>query len=125
MTKSGIFALICAIIYSALLCVSSYQIGVTYARKEFAEANQTQANAAVELDTNAQAQPAPTPSPDVPHYLIKEYNGAIGIYENGDLSRIIDVNIKTLPANDIKELQQGIEVGSKEELAEILENYTS
>ncbi len=56
-------------------------------------------------------------------YLLKEYNGKIGIFENEALIYTLDTYIFTLPEKDQKLLSEGISVSSKEELYEILEEY--
>lgn len=56
-------------------------------------------------------------------YVLKEYNGKIGIYENDSLIYTLDTYIFTLPEKDKKLLSEGISVSSKEELYEILEEY--
>ena len=56
-------------------------------------------------------------------YLIKEFNGKIGIFENDALIYTLDVYIFTLPKKDQKLLSEGISVSSKEELYKIIEEY--
>ena len=56
-------------------------------------------------------------------YLIKEFNGKIGIFENDALIYTLDTYIFTLPQKDQKLLSEGISVSSKEELYEIIEEY--
>ena len=56
-------------------------------------------------------------------YKIKEYNGKIGIFENDALIYTLDVYLFTLPEKDKKLLSEGIQVSSKEELYEIIEEY--
>ncbi|MBQ8545873.1 MAG: hypothetical protein IJ437_02905 [Clostridia bacterium] len=56
-------------------------------------------------------------------YIVKDYNGKIGIYENDSLVYTLDTYIFTLPEKDKKLLSEGISVSSKEELYEILEEY--
>lgn len=56
-------------------------------------------------------------------YILKEYNGKIGIFENEALIYTLDTYIFTLPQNDKKLLNDGIEVSTKEELYELLEEY--
>ena len=64
------------------------------------------------------------------HYIVKEYNGKIGIFYqtpvNGQqIKQIIDVNINNFRQEDRELLQQGIPVESDEELAGIIEDYSS
>ena len=56
-------------------------------------------------------------------YLIKEFNGKIGIFENDALIYTLDVYIFTLPKKYQKLLSEGISVSSKEELYKIIEEY--
>ena len=56
-------------------------------------------------------------------YILKEYNGKIGIFENEALIYTLDTYIFTLPQNDKKLLSDGIEVSTKEELYKLLEEY--
>lgn len=56
-------------------------------------------------------------------YVLKEYNGKIGIFENDALIYTLDTYVFTLPENDKKLLKDGITVSTKEELYELLEEY--
>lgn len=56
-------------------------------------------------------------------YILKEYNGKIGIFENEALIYTLDTYIFTLPENDKKLLSEGIVVSTQEELYELLEQY--
>ena len=56
-------------------------------------------------------------------YILKDYNGKIGVYENDSLIYTLDTYIFTLPEKDKKLLSEGIAVSSKEELYQILEEY--
>lgn len=56
-------------------------------------------------------------------YILKEYNGKIGIFENDALIYTLDTYVFTLPENDKKLLKDGISVSTKEELYELLEEY--
>ena len=56
-------------------------------------------------------------------YTVKEYNGKIGIFENESLIYTLDRYVFTLPEYDKKLLSSGIEVSTKEELYEIIEEY--
>lgn len=64
------------------------------------------------------------------HYIVKEYNGKIGVYyqsalvEN-PLKQLIDINIQQLREEDREKLKQGIYVNSDQELAQIIEDFTS
>ena len=56
-------------------------------------------------------------------YLIKEFNGKIGVYKNGDFQYLLEVFVFTLPENDKKLLLRGITVTSEQELNDILSSY--
>ena len=56
-------------------------------------------------------------------YVLKEYNGKIGVFENDSLIYTLDTFVFTLPLNDKKLLKDGIEVSTKEELYDLLEEY--
>lgn len=56
-------------------------------------------------------------------YVLKEYNGKIGIFENEALIYTLDTYIFTLPENDKKLLTEGISVSTQEELYDLLEQY--
>lgn len=56
-------------------------------------------------------------------YLIKEFDGKIGVYKNGDFQYALDVYVFTLPEYDKKLLFQGIKVSSEQELNDILSSY--
>ncbi len=62
-------------------------------------------------------------SEDNDDYEVKEYNGRIGVFEDGSLLYTLDVYVFTLPKSDQKLLSDGIKAESKEELNRILEEY--
>lgn len=62
-------------------------------------------------------------SEDNDNYEVKEYNGRIGVFEDGSLLYTLDVYVFTLPKSDQKLLSDGIKAESKEELNRILEEY--
>ncbi len=57
------------------------------------------------------------------YYVLKEYNGKVGIYENESLIYTLDTYIFTLPESEKKLLSEGIKVSSQKELYELLEEY--
>ena len=58
-------------------------------------------------------------------YIVKSHKGKIGIFSsNGELLRIIDVYIKTLPIADREMLEEGIDIKNIDELRDIIEDYT-
>ena len=56
-------------------------------------------------------------------YMLKEYNGKIGVYENNALIYTLDTYVFTLPEIDKKLLGEGIKTASKTELYELIEEY--
>ena len=56
-------------------------------------------------------------------YVIKEFDGKIGVFKNGDFQYMIDVYVFTLPEYDKKLLSQGIKVSSEQELNDVLSSY--
>ena len=63
-------------------------------------------------------------SEEITHtFTIKEFNGKIGIYKDGDFQYQINVSVSTLPEADKKLLLRGIEVSSEQELNDIISCY--
>ena len=60
---------------------------------------------------------------DTKTYMLKEYNGKIGVYENEALIYTLDTYVFTLPDVDKKLLRNGIVTTSKTELYELIEEY--
>ena len=56
-------------------------------------------------------------------FTIKEFNGKIGIYKDGDFQYQINVSVSTLPEADKKLLLRGIEVSTEQELNDIISCY--
>jgi len=56
-------------------------------------------------------------------YMLKEYNGKIGIYENEALVYTLDTYVFTLPEIDKQLLKEGITVANKTELYDLIEVY--
>ena len=57
------------------------------------------------------------------NYMLKEYNGKIGVYENESLIYTLDTYVFTLPEVDKQLLQEGIKTTSKTELYQLIEEY--
>ena len=69
--------------------------------------------------------PHDTASYDDEGWIIREYNGIIGVFtHNGVFLRSIDTHIKTLPKADRELLREGISVKTRKELIAIIEDYT-
>jgi hypothetical protein len=60
-------------------------------------------------------------------YLIREYNGIIGVFKNGEPVpfETYDIPVRNFPAEDILQLTGGIFAHDNEELELFLENYLS
>lgn len=61
-------------------------------------------------------------------YSLKDYNGRIALYENGNATptEVYDIFTESLPSEDAKALKSvGIKAKNKKELELILENYLS
>lgn len=56
-------------------------------------------------------------------YMLKEYNGKLGVYIDNDFQYDINIYVHTLPENDKKLLSKGIVVSSEQELFEIISTY--
>lgn len=59
--------------------------------------------------------------------LLKEWNGQVALFlpDGSEPLTVYEVNIQTLPEEEQRSLADGVVVSSEEELAAILENYTS
>ena len=60
-------------------------------------------------------------------YLVKRYNGSIGIFNAGETIpfRMIDTDVSLLPSFDRIALEDGIKIYSDEELDAIIEDFDS
>lgn len=56
-------------------------------------------------------------------YEIREHEGKIGAFENGDLIYVLNTYVFTLPEKDQKLISEGITTTDKNELFEILSEY--
>lgn len=56
-------------------------------------------------------------------YMLREYNGKIGVYENEALVYTIDTYVFTLPEVDKQLLKEGIIAVNKAELYSLIEEY--
>ena len=65
------------------------------------------------------------PEDETTGYLVKEYQGQIGIFSSdGTLLEILDTYVKTLPEADRTLLGEGIWVKTREELNSLIEDYS-
>ena len=87
-----------------------------------------------------QATPQPSPKDEEPEKIeeaafpteaapsfsrvLRAYEGKIGVFTpQGYLIRVLDVDLRTLPASDLAALEAGIEISSREELLERMEDF--
>ena len=100
-----------------ILLVSLFIIGVIYALP-----TQPQASS-----PSSSSVPSPLEQPDAYPYLLKAYDGKLAVFTK-DLVQpdlVFDIYIKTLPAFDQEQLQQGIRVQTYEKLTSLIEDYIS
>lgn len=84
-------------------------------------ANTTPANAEVsETDNSSSAE---EPMEEI--YIVKNYNGKIGIFIKGDENpfQVIDIDPSLLPEKDQEELSDGLEIKGAENLRQIIEDF--
>ena len=60
-------------------------------------------------------------------YILKDYNGRIAVFYDGSETpnEIYEIYTRSLPAEDIEKIEKGIIITGIDELAEILEDFTS
>ena len=60
-------------------------------------------------------------------YIVKLYNGRIGIFSSGSSvpDSVLDINVTLLPQSEQARLTDGIQVKTHDELLSLIENYTS
>ncbi|MBP5207562.1 MAG: hypothetical protein J6330_03795 [Clostridia bacterium] len=60
-------------------------------------------------------------------YVLREYNGGIGIYRSGvnEPITVIEVDLRTLPESDRAALVRGVYAANEEELSRRIEDYSS
>ncbi len=63
------------------------------------------------------------PAKETKIYMLKEYNGKIGVYENEALVYTLDTYVFTLPDADKQLLKRGIITADEAELYELIESY--
>ncbi len=103
--------------------------------------NKSEQSQSQSTDTNPSAQPAQTEYVYVKiedstadstaenelqeKYIVREHMGKIGIFiEDGSLIETIDTYVKTLPEADRRLLGEGIEIIGKQQLSEIIQDYS-
>ncbi len=63
------------------------------------------------------------PTRDEKLTVLKSYNNTVALYEGGKRTKIYsDIVLNSLPISDIARLENGIIIGSEEELTSILED---
>lgn len=119
MRKSTVLTIILTLFYSLILGYICYQVGTMNPRdKKIAQMSET-----VQAET---ITPSSSPSPSkLSSFIIKEYNNKIGVYENDELIRIVDINISSLREEDVKLLQEGITTNSKQDALQMIEDFSS
>jgi len=124
MSKTGIYAIVFGIIYSMLIGYIAFTMGQNATRYAANTLNN-------EVLAENVASPTPGPAssstimPTPNEYLIKDVNNKIGIYQNGKLIRIVDVDVDSLRPNDADKIRAGITLQTDQDLASFLEDYTS
>lgn len=73
------------------------------------------------------ASSSETPAPSQPAYILREYDGKLGIFpaDSDTPQEVIDVPISLLPPYDQAELRSGVPAADDAELSRLLEDYTS
>jgi hypothetical protein len=113
----GIWAITLGLLYSFVLGFCCYKIGAMNPVQEVAMAE-------VPIE---QAMPtfAPEETPKNAGFLVKEYNSRIGVYRNGELIRILDIDTSSLRSADKEALSEGIPFETNAEVAQFIEDYSS
>ena len=119
MTRTGIYAIICGLIYSAVIGYIAYSMGKNATQYAVDTFNH-------EVLAESVGSPVGEISePEKREYLVKEFNNRIGVYQGEQLIRIIDVDVLGLRATDRERLREGIRLETGEDLAGFLEDYGS
>jgi len=116
MTRRGMLIALLGIIYSLTIGYVSYMIGKNATENTLA---------ALDNKVVAESITTNTPLPSEKTYTIKEFNGNIAVFEGDELIRSVDVDLETFRAEDRELLKKGIEVKTREEMAQVLEDYSS
>lgn len=58
-------------------------------------------------------------------YMLRDLNGFIAVYVNGELEMVTDIPVALLRGVDQAELEKGIKVNSYEELLKLIEDFGS
>lgn len=109
-----------SILVLAILIVTSIMLSYLLLNNKISEMN---TNQAIENDIPTFEKTDTEDNEEATIYMIKEYNGKIGVYENNSLIYTIDTYVFTLPEVDKQLLEKGIAVSSKTELFELIEEY--
>ena len=69
-------------------------------------------------------EPLPNEEEEKKHFMVATVNRMIGVYNSqGELLRIVDVSIDTLPKAERERLQEGISASSWQEVEALLQDY--
>lgn len=110
-----------SVIILTVLIVTAIMISYLLLNNKIAETNAT--NKTTEPDVPVFEEKDEIADTEKIHYILKEYNGKIGVYENDALIYTIDAYVFTLPELDKQLLHDGIIATNKEELYELIEEY--
>ena len=128
MTKMGLITTCMAVVYSVLLGYIFYQIGTMNPREGFSYVASVDTQILQMEEVEAATVDEEVLLPELPEeitYMIREHDSRIGVFQNGELIRIVNVDLTQLRERDARMLREGISAASLEEVAEILEDYTS
>ncbi len=143
MDVSKLFTLLCAILLVIALVLSITSVFILKETVEETEKWQFRAQALLgsmeafaesSTDEEAETPPSDTIQKEDPpvtdadilynKFYIREVNEKIGVYcDEGQLIRVLDVNVKTLPEKDREKLKKGIRVNSWSELISVIQDY--
>ena len=78
-------------------------------------------------DTSEVSSPQPLQEKAQKTYVLREYEGALGVFYDGETEpiRVYEVIVASLPDGDRELLDAGIIANNEEELHQLLEDYTS
>ena len=123
MNIKRIYLLITSVAILLFIClwISVFQLSTRLHQEQEAHHSTTSETIYV-YDSNTDEN---TVTPSEEKWLVKEYNGIIGIFgANGELLQVIDTYTKALPSKDQALLREGFEVFSKKELNSVIEAYS-
>lgn len=89
--------------------------------------SENQVNFTSNVPSSQETSNLPTMTSEAEGYVVKEYNGMIGLFKNGDTDPfdLIEVEVSSLPKTDQLLLSSGIEANTLSELQQVIEDYES